>query len=621
MGMFDHLIPGKTPEGPPPGAQTPGAPSPPISGHYTNREGYNPPAGDPSVPISQNNVDYSKISFKDLVPPSEKDKSMARIQSIVRSLRGGEQLPPGPLDTITDAASLSTTRPLSAAITAGVSGLTGSYPGSSMDERYKALIQYANDRQARGDENTGPIAPLVRGVASLPASMATGGGSGTVNALTKGTTAPARVVGGVPTNPVTAGVRSSIPAGTTETAARAAIPGAIEGAAQNAESLESAGKGAGVNAALSAGVAGAADVVTKRALPAARRGAEAEATAARGRTPEEIAAEAKTHYNMLDNQGIAYDHTQTNTLQSGLRTLRSNSVYVPNNNAGLDTLYNDLLAKAQHGSMSFNDLDNARSAIGTIGRKGDDTTRVAARAINNEIDRMIGSGPPAINPNNINVDEAYRAARGLSRQKALTEDAMFHADNIERKTAINTSTDPNKAMKAEFGAVEKQYAKPGSYDPLAGDPEGREMLARIVRGGTAQNATAAVGNTLSGRFAPWMGGAVGLALPTAVGISRNVDPYMATLIGAPFGAAAAGGVNQAGKAFQRGAANLGQKDVDAYMRHLSGSPQPVPGAAIDRTDLAKILFAQDLERIAPRYASGAIGEDDKKIKDKKEKKK
>jgi len=604
-----------TPEPSRPPVPPAGPPSPPISSLEPLGGNYN---RDPSVPISADNTDYSNRKLK-FDPPSEKDKSLARIREIAGKLQGGEMLPPGPLDTITDAASLSTSRPISAAITAGVSGLTNSYPGSSYDERYQALIQYMNDRQARGDAATGPVAPLVRGVASLPASMATGGGSATVNTITKGAAAPARTVAGAATNPVTAGVRSSIPASTTEVAARAAVPGFIEGAAQNAESLESAAKGGATNAALSGGSAAVLDKGMKTVFRPARRAAEAEATAARGRTPEEIAAEAKTHYNELDNQGIRYDHNQTNTLQSGLRTLRSNSVYVPRMNAGLDTLYDDLLERAQHGSMSFNDLDNARSAIGKLARGSDESTRVAARSINNEIDRMIGSGPPAINPNNVNVDEAYRKARGLSRQKALTEDAMYRAENVEQKIEQKSNVNPNQAMKDEFGAVAKQYRRPGAYNPLEGDPEGRDMLARIVRGGPAQNTLASVGNTLSGRFAPWAGGAAGLALPTAFGISKNVDPYLATLIGAPFGAAAAGVTNQAGKLAQRGAASLGEKDVNAYLRHLSGSPQPVPGAAINRDDLTKILFAQDLERIAPRYASGAIGEktDEQKKKEKK----
>lgn len=583
-----------------------GPPSVPISGDNLSASDVKP---DVTVPISR---DYTakefgrKITFDDLPPTTEAEKSAQRIRAIAGKLRGGEKLPPGPLDTITDAFSQSATRPLSAAIVAGTSGLTGSYPGSSYNERYQALLKYMDDRQARGDENTGPIAPLVRGIASTPTAMALGGGSATLNAATKGTTAAPRVVGGVATNPVTAGVRSSIPASTIETAARAAVPGFIEGASQNADSLEHAVKGGAKNAALSAGTAGALDFGTKKLLPAAGRAAEAEATAARGKSPDEIRNEAKAHFNVLDNNGIEYSAQQTANLYQGLHQLRNNSTYVPGANAAMDNLFGDLMTRARQG-MTFNDLDNARSAIARLARGPDETTRVSARAVNNEIDRMIGSGPPAINPNNVNVQDAYNQARGLWRQKALVEDAMFHADNVDRKLAINSEANPNKAMKAEFGAVEKQYAKPGAYDPLAGDPEGREMLARIVRGGPTQNALAATGNALSNKYSTWAGGSAGLAVPHLFGISQNVDPVTHAALAGMAGATTAGAVNQTGKAFQRGAANLGEQDVNAYLRHLSGSPAPVPGAAIDRNDLVKILFAQDLERLAPRVGSGVIG--------------
>jgi hypothetical protein len=358
----------------------------------------------------------------------------------------------------------------------------------------------------------------------------------------------------------------------------------------------------------------------KGTLPAARRGAEAEATAARGADPDEIINRARTHYDALDNNGIEYSAQQTANLYQGLHQLRATSTYVPGANAAMDNLFGDLMTRARQG-MTFNELDNARSAIARLARGPDETTRVSARAVNNEIDRMIGSGPPAVNPNNVNVQDAYEQARGLWRQKSLVEDAMFHAENVDRKLAINSEANPNKAMKAEFGAVEKQYAKPGAYDPLAADPEGREMLARIVRGGPAQNTMASVGNALSGKYAPWAGGSAGLAIPHLLGVSQNVNPVAHAALAGMSGAAVAGGVNQTGKAFQRGAANLGERDVNAYLRHLSGSPAPVPGAAIDRGDLAQILFAQDLERLAPRVGSAVIGEDTDEAKRKQKEKK
>ena len=580
------------------------------------------PAGPPSVPISRGyddiretavappissgNLDQKTLRTLKFDAPTAEQKSAERVRQIAGKLRGGEKLPPGPLDTITDAFSLGTTRPLSAAITAGIAKAKGDYPDASLGETYQALIQYMNDRQARGDENTGPLAPLVRGIASTPATMATGGGSATAKAITQGTAAAPRVVAGAATNPVTAGVRSSIPATTTETAARAAVPGFIEGASQNAESLPKAIEGGTKNAVLSAGGAAVLDKGMKKFMPAAGRAAEAEAAAQRGKTPDEIIKEAKGHYDVLDNNGIAYSAPQTANLYAGLHQLRNNSTYVPGGNAAMDTLFGDLMTKSRQG-MTFNELDNARSAIARLARGPDETTRVSARAINNEIDRMIGSGPPAVNPNNVNVQENYEKARGLWRQKALVEDAMFHADNVDRKLAINSDANPNKAMKAEFGAVEKQYAKPGAYDPLAGDTEGRDMLSRIVRGGPAQNTMAAVGNTLSNKYSTWAGGSAGLAIPHLFGVSQNVDPVTHAALAGAAGAATGGAVNQAGKAFQRGAANLGEEDVNAYLRHLSGSPAPVPGAAIDRNDLAQMLFAQDLERLVPRVGSAAIG--------------
>jgi hypothetical protein len=58
---------------------------------------------------------------------------------------------------------------------------------------------------------------------------------------------------------------------------------------------------------------------------------------------------------------------------------------------------------------------------------------------------------------------------------------------------------------------------------------------------------------------------------------------------------------------ENAAARRGQENVNALIRSLSGSPKPVPGDAITRGDLAKILFAQDLERLAPRVGSQVIG--------------
>lgn len=397
------------------GGQPAGSPSVPISQSNISDEELRRRAP-PSPPISQSNIDTRGMKFDDAPEASEAQKSVARIRDIARKARSTESYAPGPADYVADSASLSTVRPITAAIGAATS--SGKYPDTSFGERYQGLVRYINDRAARAGEAT-PFAPVVGAVAQLPATMMTFG-------------------------------RGAAPATTTRIAGEAAIPGFVEGAAQNAESLGSAAEGGTKNALLSAGVAAGANKATNAALPAARRGAEAEATAARGASPDEIIAKAKTHFNVLDNNGIEYSARQTANLYQGLHQLRNSSVYVPGANAAMDNLFGDLMSRSRQG-MTFNDLDNARSAIAKLARGPDETTRVSARAVNNEIDRMIGSGPPAVNPNGVNVQDAYNQARTLWRQKSMVEDAMFHADNVDRKLAINSEANPNKAMKAEFG--------------------------------------------------------------------------------------------------------------------------------------------------------------------------
>ena len=586
-----------------------GPPSVPISGSNLSAEDLKK-AATPTVPVSQGNLDPAElkakgIKFDDLPPATDEEKSLARIRQIASAMKAGEPWHPGPLDVIADAGAMSVTRPITALAGALSGGLLNSYPGSSLDERYKAATQFLNDRNARGDEATGPIAPLVRTAAQLPLSMSTGGGAASRMFGGAGpTSAATRTVGGVATNPVTAAVRTSIPASVAETAARAAVPGFIEGASQNAGSVSDAVAGGTTNALLSGVTAGAVAGGSK-VLPSARRGAEAEAAAMRGRTADQIGADAKAHYNMLDNNGIAYDASQTSDLYTGLHKLRNDSVYVPNMHAGLDQLYGDLMTRSR-GPMTFNELDNARSAISKVARVPDESTRVAAGGMLGEIDKMVHSGAPTINPNNVNVPEAYSKARGLWRQKALVDDTEFHAGNVERKEAINPSTDPNKATKAEFGAVEKRIDRPGAYDPY--NQEQRDLLSRIVRGDPVQNRLASVGDAFRGRYAPWAAGSAAVSVPTMLGISKSVDPLLAYSLGGVAGAGAAGGINRLGKAFQASAASRGQENVNALLRSVSGSPLPVPGAAVDRGDLAKILFAQDLSRLAPRAGSQLIGD-------------
>jgi hypothetical protein len=228
----------------------------------------------------------------------------------------------------------------------------------------------------------------------------------------------------------------------------------------------------------------------------------------------------------------------------------------------------------------------------------------------NEIDQLVGKVKPAINPTGVDVGPLYEEARKGWKAKSLVEDALWHSENVDRKAAVNAATDPNTALKGEFAGVEKRVNKPGNYNPYT--DEQRDLLSRIVRGDKGQNAMATVGNALSGRFAPWAAGAAGLGVPSMLGISKNVDPVLGYSMGALSGALAGGATDQLGKLFKSGAANAGERNVAALMRDITGSATPVPGAAISRDDLTKILFAQDLARLAPRMGSQLAGNPKKK---------
>lgn len=573
-GAFDHILKPVAPAGPP---------SVPISGPQSHEAAL---AG-PSVPISQGNIDTRGLPEDEGVA-AERQKN-SRVQAIADALRAKEN-PTGVADFVADKFSLGTTRAPTALANALLMRLQGKNPDASFGELYQGSDRYMNDRMARAEENTGPLAPAVGAIASIPASMALSGVGRTTAA-----------------SPVNVAGRTNAPASTLKVAADAAKPGFVEGAASNAETLDDAVKGGVTNAALSAVTAGAVDQGVKTLSPAGRSAAAAEATANRGRAPDEIRTEIKGLYDQLDNQGISFSSGQTIGLHDALRNLRNDNVYLPGNQQ-LDAVYNDLVSGSRRvQGMTFNQLDNARSALATQARGGDEQSRVSARAVINEIDRLINSGPPAINPTGADIGPIYQRARTGAREKAMVEDAMFHSDNVDRKALINSATDPNKAMKQEFGNVQKQYSRPGAYDPFANDPTGRDLLAKIVEGGTVQNAMGSLGSAASGRFAPFAAGAAGIAAPLAVGMSKEANPLLTAGLSAMGGLAAGGSVNQFGRMLNRGAASMGREDVDALMRHITNSPRPIPGAAISRDDLVKILAGQDLARVAPRFGSALIG--------------
>lgn len=560
MGAFDDI-----PDVKPAGA--------PVSGDNLDRGKI---AAPPSVPISGDNLDRSKIpagAFDDIPVGSEAQQSVARIRDIAGKMKAGAPYTPGPIDHIADAMTLSTSRPISAAAGAALGGLTNSYPGSSFGERYKAGVEFMNDRAAQAEKNTGPVAPIVGALAQLPATMALPGVRG-----------------------------AAAPASTIKAMGQSALAGGIEGAAQNAGSVGDAAKGAAANAAASAVTTGVLDKGMKMALPAARRGAAAEAAAARGSTPDELKSEAKTFFKQLDNNGIAFDAQQTAPLYTALHDLRNTSVYSPRANPTLEDHFNDLLSLTRQGA-TFNQLHDMRSAIAEQARGPDASTRRAAGAMLGEIDKLVGGAAPAVNPNGVNVKDAYGEAKRLWRAASIADDAGWIADKAGRKESWKSGVNPDEATRGNFARLEERVSKPGAYDPYT--DKQRELLSNIVKGGKVQNMEAGAGSWLNKNSNVLGIGAAGAA--STLGLTRGAEPTHTALSSLLIGAPVTMGARAGGRALENAAASRGTENVNALLRDITGSPKPAPGSAITRGDLAKILFAQDLERLAPRVGSQVIG--------------
>jgi hypothetical protein len=502
-------------------------------------------------------------AFDDLVPSAagssaEDLQSRARIEAIkarlekARTEAGGA---PGYRDIATDSLLASLQRPIGGALSAAVGGLTGSDPGSTFTERYKASVENENERMARAEKERGVLGTLVGAGASLPLGMAAGGG-----------------------------VAATLP----KLVGQGAAIGAASGAAQHAESPESAAKGALEGGAVGGAASGVIGTAAKM-LPGARRSAAAEAQAVRGKAPDELRTEAQQFYKEMDKSGIAYGQPQTATLKQGLDDLVANNKFDPAAHPTLSGYFNklDKLATQPQGAK-LTELQSLRSAVATQARSADADTRRAAGEIVGQIDELVHRSAPAINPNNLDVKNLHKEASQKWRAAALADDIEWREGKVARKVAAAPGTSPDVANRGAFRAVEDRVTKPGAYNPYT--PDQRELLSRIVKGDPLQNVYRGAGRVADSPVTRAAGGvAAGLAGLHGAGLGLGG-------IGAGGGAgwAASQGLHGVGALFDRLAAARGQQNIDALLRNITtgSSAKPVYGAATSRDDLAEILAAQ-----------------------------
>ena len=390
-------------------------------------------------------------------------RAAARIEAIkarldkARTEAGGKA---GLKDIATDSFVGSLQRPVGGALSAAIGGLTGSDPGSSFTERYKASVENENERMARAEKEQGLLGTAVGVGASLPLAAATGGGAAA-------------------TLPKLIGQGTAL--------------GAASGMARHAESTDTAAKGAlegGLEGGAAAGVFGAAG----KLLPGARRVAATEKQIARGATPEEGKAAAKEFYKEMDKGGVSYAKPQTAMVKKGLDDLVATNQYDPIAHQKISGLFSKLdQAVTQPQGATLTELHNLRSAFAKEARGADASTREAAGKVVGTIDDLVHGSRPAINPNNLDVKNLHKEASQKWRSAALADDIEWREGKAATKLAVSPGTSADTANRAAFKPVLDRANKPGAYNPYT--DEQKALLAKIVSGDRGQNIARNVGRT------------------------------------------------------------------------------------------------------------------------------
>ena len=518
--------------------------------------------GAPSVPIS--GVPQGDQSTAKYLPP----KPVANDRPFINTA-----------SSVLDSATLGITRGPTATFGAALEGLTNKYPGTSFDDRRRNILQALRERKAQTTEDLGVAGPAIDAVASLPANYYLGGGSKAM--------------------------------GLGEMVLRSMIPSGIEGISKNAESLGTMIRGAAKDMATSAAFTYGLGKAGKL-LPGGRAAAAADAQDARGIPPVRIEADAANIYRDLDNGGFRWSRQQGRALRQELAALRQSGDFDPAAHRELTGYFNTLDARAR-GALSFSDLQNIKSKIAEVGRGDNAALNSAARGINSTIERFVANQPPAYNPNNINVAQLWPEASRLTRQSKVAAKTQADFDAPAGTAEIPGKRSVELGQRDVADRMLKKANNPEKYSPFEHDPQARELLANIRRGGeqpsfgpTLQNAAGTTGRFLNNKVAPVVSGVVGALGPAAIGYSRDAGTAMTALSALGFGGTAAAATAGLGRGLQSVATSQGQKNVDALSRYLtSGNTTRSPyGSGITRDDLARLMTEQNFIRLLGQTPSG-----------------
>ena len=215
-----------------------------------------------------------------------------------------------------------------------------------------------------------------------------------------------------------------------------------------------------------------------------------------------------------------------------------------------------------------------------------------------KIDELVHNNQPAINPNNVDIKDAYPRASKLWKAASVADDVGYLAGKAERKVASKAGVNPDEANRGAFRPLLEKTEKPGAYSPIQ-TKEQKDLLAKIVVGDKGQNMLRGAGAVAGSPTTRLLAGAGAGAL----GLTGGLGPLAS---GLGVGGAAIGGLAQ--KGLNRLAANRGAENIDKLIRNITTGSSAPSTRAPSREALAVLLAKQAAQRGGAAYASSKTGE-------------
>ena len=460
-----------------------------------------------------------------------------------------------------------------------IAGLTSMMGGDgTAGENWRAGVGAEEDYIKRAERNTpgalGVAADVVGGLAS--------GGPGM--ALVKGAGQVAKQV------PSRAAKIAQWLTGNTGSAA-------IEGAARNAESVESAVTGAGVSGTIG-GVTGKVVGAGAKYLPGVR-GAQKEVNeAVREGGAKGLAEEGGKIYTKLDEAGIKYAAKETPALTASTVQMLKDKSFNPNIHDELVPVIKEI--GNLHGkTATWKELQNIRTQISDAKASDDKRVQKMAGHLSDVLDDFVEKAKPTLPARSvgINVADESKVARDLWHRGSKAATAEF----LGEKGALTAKDQANK-LRTNFGAEHDKILNPKRFSPFQGNPEQTALIKEIATGDPKLSAARDFLAKQSGNMMSF--GALGLAgsgganyFGDTTGVGGAIGAGGATSLG--LGLLGKAGARQMSKSI----ANRGAGRVDDLVRHIVTGSTDRNVINTPREALAKLLATEQLQRGAARYSS------------------